>query len=95
MFDLSLSEILIVIVLTLIVVRPEDVPGIMRSAGRGVRKIKKAGSDFMQLLDDTPDGKGVVGQIVDLEGNLRETYDVSDLSRLREKAGNPPSNKTP
>ena len=74
-------------ILALLVIGPKDLPVVMRKLGRGFYALKRAGQEFMHALDEKSGGEikslkeqftGPVRQIVDLEGNLREAYDVND-----------------
>jgi len=88
MFDLSLSEIIIIVVITLIVVKPEDVPGIMRSLGKALGKVKEMAREFTSAISDVSKDTGLsevkseLREVVDLEGNIREAYDVSEIEKL-------------
>ena len=91
MFDLSLAEIAIIVVITIIIVKPEDLPEIMRAAGKIFGKIKKMTREFTSILDDVAKDSGLdeAGQqmtkIVDMDGNPRDAYDVNDLKELASK----------
>ncbi|HAQ00243.1 MAG TPA: twin-arginine translocase subunit TatB, partial [Rhodospirillum rubrum] len=52
MFDLSWSEIALVGVVALIVIGPKDLPNVLRTAGKWVRKIRSLGSEFQRQMDD-------------------------------------------
>ena len=41
MFDISFLEIVVICVITLLVVGPERLPGLVRDVGRGIRKIRR------------------------------------------------------
>ncbi len=85
MFDFSFIEIFVVIVITLLVVKPEDVPGILRAIGRGLGKLKQISNEWASMLDDI--GKDIGAEeinremrtVVDLDGEEREAYDVNEL----------------
>ncbi len=81
----------------MIVIKPEDLPEIMGAIGRFIRKIKKLSAEFMAMFEeaagDTKDGVKVIAsdvgevnrelkQITDMDGNLRDTHDTSDLADL-------------
>lgn len=91
MFDFSFIEILVVIVVTLLVVKPEDVPGILRAVGRGLGKLKQISNEWASILDDiskdvgADDIKREMRTVVDLDGNEREAFDVSDLDGIPQK----------
>ncbi len=78
MFDVSLSEALLIAVVALLVIGPEDLPAVMRGVGKFIRRIKRSAQDFMHIIDEESELKN----IVDLEGNLREAYDISELDEI-------------
>ncbi len=52
MFDLSWSEILILLIVALVVVGPKDLPRLMHMAGRWMAKARAMASDFRRSFDD-------------------------------------------
>jgi len=89
MFDLSLAEVVIIAVVALIVIRPEDLPVIMRSIGKFFKKMKKMGREFTEMFDDISSDVGDIKQgvkeIIDLDGNVQKTYDISDIAEFTDK----------
>ncbi|MFA5122397.1 Sec-independent protein translocase protein TatB [Zavarzinia sp.] len=51
MFDLAWSEILLVGVVALVVVGPKDLPDLLRTVGRFVRKARMMASNFQSTFD--------------------------------------------
>ncbi len=51
MFDLAWSEILLVGVVALVVVGPKDLPDLLRTIGRFVRKARSMASNFQSTFD--------------------------------------------
>ncbi|CAN1565764.1 TatA Sec-independent protein secretion pathway components [Rhabdaerophilaceae bacterium] len=52
MFDISWGEFLVVGVVALIVIGPKELPGVIRSVGRGMAKLRAMASDFRSQFDD-------------------------------------------
>ncbi|MGL5445719.1 MAG: Sec-independent protein translocase protein TatB [Rhabdaerophilum sp.] len=52
MFDISWGEFLVVGVVALIVIGPKELPGVIRSVGRGMAKLRAMASDFRGQFDD-------------------------------------------
>lgn len=52
MFDISWGEFLIVGVVALIVIGPKELPGVIRSVGRGLAKLRAMAADFRGQFDD-------------------------------------------
>lgn len=59
MFDLGWGELLIIGVVALIVVGPNDLPGMFRTLGRFTGKVKRMARDFQRAMDDAADEAGV------------------------------------
>ena len=52
MFDIGWSELLVVLVVALVVVGPKDLPRLMRTLGRWVRKARAMADDFRASFDE-------------------------------------------
>ena len=59
MFDIGMSELLIIGIVALIVVGPKDLPGMFRTLGRFTAKIKAMGREFSRAMDNAADEVGV------------------------------------
>lgn len=59
MFDIGMSELLIVGVVSLIVVGPKDLPGMFRTLGRFTAKARSMGREFSRAMDAAADEAGV------------------------------------
>jgi sec-independent protein translocase protein TatB len=59
MFDIGMSELLIVGIVALIVVGPKDLPGMFRTLGRFTAKIKAMGREFTRAMEAAADDAGV------------------------------------
>lgn len=59
MFDIGMSELLIIGIVALIVVGPKDLPGMFRTLGRFTAKIKAMGREFSRAMEDAADEAGV------------------------------------
>ncbi|MGR3540333.1 MAG: Sec-independent protein translocase protein TatB [Hasllibacter sp.] len=69
MFDLGIMELLVIGVVALIVVGPEDLPKMFRAAGRITGKMKGMAREFSRAMNDAADQTG-----------MRETAD--DLKKM-------------
>lgn len=98
MFDFSFSELLIVAVVTLLVVKPEDIPGILRTIGKGLGKLRELSREWANLLEEAQKQSGMddlkreMKTVIDLEGKEREAYPVEDMEALYPK-GNKANSK--
>ena len=89
MFDLSWAETFIIIIIGLLVIGPDELPGLVKNCRNIIKKVKKTASDFTSEIienDDVSDLKSEadkvnddIKKIVDLEGNLQDTYNISDI----------------
>jgi sec-independent protein translocase protein TatB len=59
MFDIGMSELLIVGIVALIVVGPKDLPGMFRTLGRFTAKIKAMSREFTRAMESAADEAGV------------------------------------
>ncbi len=100
MFDLSLAEILVIIVLAIIIIKPEDMPEIMRTIGKIIGKIKRMTREFTAIFDDVSgdikkDIKEIqdeaekagyeLHEITDQDGNIHKAYNIDDLEDMSNK----------
>lgn len=87
MLNIGLSELLLVVVAALLILRPKDYPVIIRAVAKAVREFRA----FVEGMRGQVDGalrdaglhelKGqVTGTITDLQGKAQPTYDISDLT---------------
>jgi len=89
MFDLAWSEIILVAVVGLLVIGPKEIPTVIRFCKNTLHKLRslsKEVTDSFKELDPIDDLKKEteklnedIRYIVDLEGNLQPTYDLSDV----------------
>lgn len=84
MFDLGWAEILVVLVVTLLVVGPEDLPRVLHGIKQFVQKLSALAKECMDSCnavvgDDVHAVKEELKTIIDMEGNEREVYDLSDF----------------
>lgn len=94
MFDFSWGELIIVAIVGLLLIGPEDLPSVIRTVKKAIQKAKGLGKEFTSQIDemvDVVDVKGAAQKInedlktiVDLEGNIQPTYDISDFTGDKE-----------
>ncbi len=59
MFDLGMMEILVIGMVALIVVGPKDLPGLFRTVGKFVGKMKGMAREFQRSMDDAAKASGM------------------------------------
>ena len=80
MFDLSWSHILILLVVTLVVVGPKDMPRLLRIVGQWVGKARNMANEFRKSFDDMARQSELDELRQEIE-NLRHEKPLSELER--------------
>lgn len=75
MFDIGVSEILVIAVVALIVVGPDEFPRLVRAAGRWVGKVRRYVSELRDELDRE------VTRAEELKRALAKQADIADMHR--------------
>ncbi len=93
MLDLSWGEIAVILVVAIVVIGPKELPSVLRACGRMFAKARKIGEEIKKSFDEalaedeisaTRDKvKKELRQIVDMDGNLQDVYDISELALNR------------
>lgn len=96
MFDLSLAETSVILVAALLLIGPEELPAVIKGVRKFTQKSKDMLKEFSNSVMELEDVGGLkkeveklnsdIKKIVDMEGNLQETYDISDIMPEIEKA---------
>ena len=96
MFEFSLTELSLIMVVALVLIGPEELPGVVRGFVNLSRKLRSTVKEFTNSIiemDEIDSLKKEVKKlnddiktIVDMEGNLQETYDISDIMPELNKA---------
>lgn len=74
MFGISWAELLIVAVLALIVIGPNELPYVLKNAGKMLGKLKALANDFMTIVDEETENPA--NYIKDLDGKVQKTHKV-------------------
>ncbi len=96
MFDFSMAETTLTMVMALLLIGPKELPGILRAMRNLSRKSQQMFKQFSDALMEIEEVGGLkdevnklnqdIKKIVDLDGNLQDTYDMSDIMPEIEKA---------
>ena len=87
MFDLSFTEILLVLVVAIVFLGPEDLPKVAKTLAKVARSIRYIGGEVRRAIDDVIQADDVMSPpksaprkfILDDQGNYREIYDLDDF----------------
>ena len=79
MFEIAWSELLLVLVVAIIFVGPKELPGMLRTFGRMMGKLRRAADDFRQQFDESVREAG--GE--DLQRELAELRRNNPLNEIR------------
>ncbi len=77
MFDIGWTEMLVVAVVAIIVVGPKDLPGMLRTVGKSVKKIRGMAGDFQRQFDDAL-------KEAELDGVKKSFDDVKSMNPLNQ-----------
>lgn len=109
MFDIGFSELLLIVVAGLVFVGPKELPTIIRAVSRGLKQCREIIDECKAQLDEMMVESGVKDAlaeaktdlvmekkyITDQYGQLRETYDISDILMERKTAATAESELEP
>ncbi len=85
MFDVAWSELLLVVIVAIIVVGPKELPGLMRTAGRMLAKLRRHADEFRKQFDEAVKEAG--GEDLQREINsLRQNNPINQIRNSIEDA---------
>lgn len=90
MFDLGWPELFIIVVVTLLVVGPKDLPGVLRTVTGTLRKARGMARELQRGIEDIAKETGVHDLKRDLERSTDFTKDLADLNADVDDALGPP-----
>ncbi len=67
MFDIGMTELLLIGIVALIVVGPKDLPGLFRTLGRFTAKARSLGSEFTRAMNQAAEESGMKDVAADLK----------------------------
>lgn len=91
MFDIAWSEIFVVLVVGIILVKPEDIPKVIKGLKNFFSYLSNIKNelasvfkdiDYSAVEEDGQNKKYIKKTIIDLEGNEQEIFDISDLKPI-------------
>jgi len=84
MFDIGMTELLVIGIVALIVVGPKDLPGMFRTLGRFTAKARSLGREFTRAMNDAADESGMKDVAEDLKKAANPTK--TGLNALKDAA---------
>ena len=81
MLDVGLSELLLILAASVVLLRPADVPVVIRAIAKCVRQLKALANSVRHQIRGVAEELGA-GTIIDLDGKPQKTYDVGELPSL-------------
>lgn len=85
MFEIAWSELLLVIVVAIVVVGPKELPGLLRTIGRVMGKLRRSADEFRRQFEDTIRDTGA--EDIQREINqLRYNNPLTDIRNTLEEA---------
>ncbi len=82
MFDVGASELLVIGVVALVVIGPKELPGVIRTLGQSVAKLRRMAGDFRQQFDEAM-------READLDGVQKSMSETADLAKSAVTGFNP------
>lgn len=89
MFDLSWTETAVIVLVASLVIGPEELPQLIRTARRWMGNLRNAAKQFVKELEGSDDPSGIahtlrqleqdVRYIQDEQGNMYESYSLDDI----------------
>ena len=82
MFDLSLAELALIVIVAVIFIGPKDVPVVLRAISKGMRQLRQLGRELRQAFDELSREAGVAEIERDMrlikgdDGKMYESYDI-------------------
>ena len=96
MFNIGMSEMILVFIVALIVFGPDRLPEIARTLGKSVNELKKMGNDIVDAATETKDTAKNVSQIEmkEVEESLQKFKEAHDMlaegsAAVRNEVGEP------
>jgi sec-independent protein translocase protein TatB len=79
MFDVAWSELLLVAIVAIIVVGPKELPGLMRTAGRMLAKLRRHADEFRKQFDEAVKEAGAE----DLQREIHSLRQHNPINQIR------------
>lgn len=81
MFDIGWTELMVVAIVAILFVGPKELPGMLRMAGRTVKKVRGLAGDVQRQFDDALRD----AELDDLKTSINEVRDLNPANALKDK----------
>ena len=91
MFDLSLAEILLIIVVAVVFIQPKDLPVLVKSIAKAIKTLRGFSHDIKQAFEDISKESGIADakETLDAEirlikgedGKMYESYNIKNIEK--------------
>lgn len=71
MLDLSLAEVLLVVVVALVFIGPKELPGVIKAIAKAMRGLRKLASEIRAAFDDLAKESGIKEAADDIDSEVR------------------------
>ncbi|MGH1350219.1 MAG: Sec-independent protein translocase protein TatB [Methyloligellaceae bacterium] len=85
MFDIGWTELLVIAAVTIIVVGPKELPGLLRTLGQMVGRVRQISSDFRSQLDEAMQAEEIKNLQKDLDEIKEDVSKDNPMGDLKEK----------
>ena len=83
MFDLSLAEIMLVVVVAVVFIGPKELPVVLRAIAKGIRALKGVSREVKKTFNDLAEQAGINDEIRMIKGDDGKWYESYPISSLR------------
>ncbi len=80
MFDLSLAEVLLVVVVAVVFIGPKELPTVVRGAAKLIRALKNLTGEMRKAFDDLAEESGIKDDIKMIQGDDGKWYESYPLT---------------
>lgn len=75
MFDISLAELLFIVVVAVVFIGPKELPAILRSIAKAVRALKHISHELRKTFDTLAEESGLSSEIKMIQGDDGQWYE--------------------
>ena len=88
MFDIGWSELLVVAVVTILVVGPKDLPGMLRTFGKTMSQVRRTANDFKRQFNDALREAENDSGLKDTSDQLKSIGSINPVANVKKELDN-------